>query len=404
MAGAIYAYCREKGGNPKAVMAAVAKYYTENKGEEFYAMLDDDFDGAPKVLVDCLFGKTVTAQEFKDGLMVDAKYSLLFDVILMLGTWVATYFSGGGASPAAAVQTVKVASTFKNIFTFGKSARTAKALETGIVAAETALTGAKLTSAASKLRGLGLGISLSAEEFKVIQGSGKNASMLMKFITPGESTAAGSFFLNGEKMAAELVKDSPGFFKSIKALFKVAPGAVTNLVKSVNPAKATLLAGSGLSDSALDWAAVLTDDDGGNETGSAIDISEAGINKLVNELYNETKSGTFGYTDAGAELKIAFLMLSLTPETYELVDKAWTISYGAKYGNLYESCVDDELDGDLFDLVNGYLGSFGKGELAGKVAQLKANLAKSASTEPAKPVKESITQARLKTFNDFYKK
>ena len=97
-------------------------------------------------------------------------------------------------------------------------------------------------------------------------------------------------------------------------------------------------------------------------------------------------------------------MLSLTPETYELVDKAWTISYGAKYGNLYESCVDDELDGDLFDLVNGYLGSFGKGELAGKVAQLKANLAKSASTEPAKPVKESITQARLKTFNDFYKK
>ena len=36
-----------------------------------------------------------------------------------------------------------------------------------------------------------------------------------------------------------------------------------------------------------------------------------GINKLVNALYNEAKSGTFGYTDGGAELKIAFLMCIL---------------------------------------------------------------------------------------------
>jgi hypothetical protein len=98
-------------------------------------------------------------------------------------------------------------------------------------------------------------------------------------------------------------------------------------------------------------------------------------------------------------------MLSLTPQTYELVDKAWTISYGDKYGNLYDSCVAGELDFDLFDLVNGYLGSFGKGELAGQVAKLKANIAKPASAEPAaEPVKESINFARLKTFNDFYKK
>jgi len=408
MAGAIIAYCREKGGNSKAVMAAVADYYTANKGEEFYAMLDDDFDGSPKVLVNALFGKTVSQDQIETALMVDASQSLLVDLAIMLGTWGATTLSAGAAAPAAVVSTAKVGSTLKNIFTFGKAARSAKALETGIVAAETALTGAKLATAANKLRGLGFAINLSAEEVKVIQGA-KNASQISKFLTPGKSSYAGSFFLNGEKMAAELAADSPGFFKSIKELFKISPGAVTKLVAAVGgPKTATLIATApGAIDTILDgtaWATSNPEDE--NETGSNADISEDGINKLVNALYNEAKSGTFGYTDAGAELKIAFLMLSLTPQTYALVDKAWKVSYGDKYGTLYDSCVAGELDGDLFDLVNGYLGSFGIGELAGKVAELKANLAKPASTEPAKPakpVKESITQARLKTFNDFYK-
>ena len=403
MAGAIYAYCREKGGNPKAVMAAVAKYYTENKGEEFYAMLDADFDGSPKVLVDALFGKTVSQDQINTALMVDAGQSLLVDLTIMLGLWAVTAPSAGVAAPAAAVQTAKVGSTLKNIFTFGKSARTAKALETGIVAAETALTGAKLLTGANKLRQLGSAISLSAEEVKLIQGV-KNASQINRFLT---ATKGGSMSLNGQKMAAELAADSPGFFKSIKELFKISPTVVNQLVAAVGgPKKAALLAGSpGAIDTILDTTSWLTGNpEDENETGSNSDISEDGINKLVNALYNEAKSGTFGYTDSGAELKIAFLMLSLTPETYALVDKAWTISYGAKYGNLYNSCVVDELDFDLFDLVNGYLGSFGIGELTGKVAELKANLAKPASTEPAKPVKESITNPRLKTFNDFYKK
>jgi len=403
MAGAIYAYCREKGGNTKAVMAAVADYYTKNKGQEFYSMLDDDFDGSPKVLVDALFGKTVTQDQINTALMVDAGQSLLVDLTIMLGTWGLTALSAGAAAPAAAVETAKVGSTLKNIFTFGKSARTAKALETGIVAAETALTGAKLLTGANKLRQLGSAISLGAEEVKLIQGV-KNASQINRFLT---ATKGGSMSLNGQKMAAELAADSPGFFKSIKELFKISPGVVTKLVAAVGgPKTATLIATTpGAIDTILDTTAWVTSNpEDENETGSSTDISEDGINKLVNALYNEAKSGTFGYTDAGAELKIAFLMLSLTPQTYELVDKAWTISYGDKYGNLYDSCVDGELDFDLFDLVNGYLGSFGKGELAGQVAKLKANIAKPASAEPVKPIKESITQARLKTFNDFYKK
>ena len=402
MAGAIIAYCREKGGNSKAVMAAVADYYTKNKGQEFYSMLDDDFDGSPNVLVDALFGKTVSQDQIETALMVDASQSLLVDLAIMLGTWGLTTLSAGAAAPAAVASTAKVGSTVKNIFTFGKAARSAKALETGVVAAETALTGAKLLTGANKLRQLGSAISLSAEEVKVIQGA-KNASQISKFLT---ATKGGSMSLNGEKMAAELAADSPGFFKSIKELFKISPGAVTKLVAAVGgPKNATLIATTpGVIDTLLDGTAWVTSNpEDENETGSNTDISEDGINKLVNALYNEAKSGTFGYTDAGAELKIAFLMLSLTPETYALVDKAWTVSYGDKYGNLYKACVVDELDFDLFDLVNGYLGSFGIGELAGKVAELKANLAKPASTEPAKPVKESITQARLKTFNDFYK-
>ena len=402
MAGAIIAYCREKGGNSKAVMAAVADYYTKNKGQEFYSMLDDDFDGSPNVLVDALFGKTVSQDQIETALMVDASQSLLVDLAIMLGTWGLTTLSAGAAAPAAVASTAKVGSTVKNIFTFGKAARSAKALETGVVAAETALTGAKLLTGANKLRQLGSAISLSAEEVKVIQGA-KNASQISKFLT---ATKGGSMSLNGEKMAAELAADSPGFFKSIKELFKISPGAVTKLVAAVGgPKNATLIATTpGVIDTLLDGTAWVTSNpEDENETGSNTDISEDCINKLVNALYNEAKSGTFGYTDAGAELKIAFLMLSLTPETYALVDKAWTVSYGDKYGNLYKACVVDELDFDLFDLVNGYLGSFGIGELAGKVAELKANLAKPASTEPAKPVKESITQARLKTFNDFYK-
>jgi len=90
-----------------------------------------------------------------------------------------------------------------------------------------------------------------------------------------------------------------------------------------------------------------------------------------------------GYTDGAEELQIAFMILSLTPQTAQAVMAIWNKNFGDE-GEFYEYNVASELSGDLLSLVNGYwAGISGSGPLADEVAKIKTNMKKGAA--PAKP-------------------
>ena len=406
VAGAIYAYCYEKNASPKEVLKAIGARYQERFGESMLTMIDNEFTGSPDVFARGLFGDDLDPSDVTAALGVDAAQSLIFDLVLTVGAYAATAVSFGGASGAAAISTVKLASTFKNIVTLGRASKQIKNLETAVVAGEEALTAAKLyyksvtaaerVAAATKLRQGGAAVSLAAEEVNVLKGV-KNFASIEKFLIP---TQGGAMSLNSGKMAAEMAKDAPTFFQSLKELARIAPKAVKQALSNLDPKTAALIVGGaslGL-DAAPDVIASMK---GGEpmEAGSSGQLDDKKLVQLCDELRKEAK----GYTGGDGELKIAFTMLSLTPETWIKLNDAWNKN-NADDGTLYDYCVSSELSGDLAVLVDGYLGGIaGVGELSGSIQSIKDNLEKGA-VAPAEPIKESIGFTRLKTFNDFYKR
>ena len=406
VAGAIYAYCYEKNASPKEVLKAIGARYQERFGESMLTMIDNEFTGSPDVFARGLFGDDLDPSDVTAALGVDAAQSLIFDLVLTVGAYAATAVSFGGASGAAAISTVKLASTFKNIVTLGRASKQIKNLETAVVAGEEALTAAKLyyksvtagetLLAANKLRQGGAAVSLAAEEVNVLKGV-KNFASIEKFLIP---TQGGAMSLNSGKMAAEMAKDAPTFFQSLKELARIAPKAVKQALSNLDPKTAALIVGG--ASLAVDAAPdVIASMKGGEpmEAGSSGQLDDKKLVQLCDELRKEAK----GYTGGDGELKIAFTMLSLTPETWIKLNDAWNKN-NADDGTLYDYCVSSELSGDLAVLVDGYLGGIaGVGELSGSIQSIKDNLEKGA-VAPAEPIKESIGFTRLKTFNDFYKR
>jgi hypothetical protein len=87
-----------------------------------------------------------------------------------------------------------------------------------------------------------------------------------------------------------------------------------------------------------------------------------------------------GYTDGGAELQIAFMILSLNPQSAQLVLAQWNKNFGDE-GTFYDYCISEELSGDLKSLVDGYwAGIANGGPLVQKVASIVGNM-KSGSPE-----------------------
>ena len=132
-------------------------------------------------------------------------------------------------------------------------------------------------------------------------------------------------------------------------------------------------------------------------SGASAQLTDQKLTELCDALYDEADGPTFG----DGELKIAFSMLSLTPDVWQKLNAAWNKNYGDK-GSLYDFCVSSELSGDLAVLVDGYLGGIaGVGPLANSVQSIKNNLEKGAiPAGEAKPVKESTV---ITSFSDFLK-
>lgn len=92
-----------------------------------------------------------------------------------------------------------------------------------------------------------------------------------------------------------------------------------------------------------------------------------------------------GYTDGAEELQIAFMILSLNPQSAQLVTATWNKNFGDE-GEFYEYCVASELGGDLLSLVNGYwAGITGTGSLADEVAKISTNMKKGTAGSGTQP-------------------
>jgi hypothetical protein len=91
-----------------------------------------------------------------------------------------------------------------------------------------------------------------------------------------------------------------------------------------------------------------------------------------------------GYTDGGAELQIAFMILSLNAQSAPLVLAQWNKNFGDE-GTFYDYCISEELDGDLKALIDGYWAAIAnEGPLVQKVATISGNMKTgTASTEEA---------------------
>ena len=411
VAGAIYSYCYEKNASAKEVLKAIGTKYQERFGESMLTMIDNEFTGSPDVFARGLFGADLNPSDVSAALGVDAVQSLIFDLVLTVGAYAATALSGGAGAGAAAISTAKLSSTLKNVATLGRAGRQIRNLETAVVAGEEALTAAKLTyqsvtaaekvASANKLRMIGTAVSLGAEEVNVLKGV-KNFASIEKFLV---TTKGGAMSLNGEKMAAEMAKDAPTFFQSLKELARISPKAVKQALSTLDPKTAAIIVGgAGLAlDSVPDIVASMK----GGEPMAAGSSGQMDDKKFL-QLCDELRKVAKGYTGGDGELKIAFTMLSLTPATWIKLNDAWNKN-NAEDGTLYDYCVSSELSGDLAVLVDGYLGGIaGVGDLSGSIQSIKDNLEKGAvapAAEPAaEPVKESIGFTRLKTYSDFYKR
>lgn len=394
VAGAIYAYCYDKKAPAKEVLLAIGARYQERFGTSLLDMVDGEFTGSPDVFARGLFGAQLTESDVSKALGVDALQSLLVDLTIAAGTYALTAFTGGGAAPTAVASTARLGSAFKNIATLGRAGAEVRNLKTAVTAGEEALTAAKLLNGANKLKNVGNAISLSAEEVNVLKGV-KNFSSIEKFLT---TTRGGAMSLNGERMAAEMAKDSSTFFQSLKELAKVAPQAVKQALSKLDPKTAAMIAGgaSVVVDAIPDAVAAFN---GGEPTsaGASGQMDDTKLTELCDALHKEAK----GYTGGDGELKIAFAMLSLTPDVWQRLNAIWNKNYGEE-GTLYDYCVSSELSGDLAVLVDGYLGGIGGvGPLANSVQTIKNNLEKGAvPAAEAQPVKE---QAVITSFADFLK-
>ena len=102
-----------------------------------------------------------------------------------------------------------------------------------------------------------------------------------------------------------------------------------------------------------------------------------------------------GYTDGAEELQIAFMILSLNPQSAEAVVSTWSKNFGDE-GEFYEYCVSSELGGDLLSLVNGYwAGITGKGPLAGEVSKISTNMKKGAAGSVTQPGQDGPVPGQL---------
>ena len=407
VAGSIYSYCYDKKANPKDVFAAIGTRYQERYGEAMLTMIDGEFTGSPDAFARGLFGQTLTQEDISTALGVDALQSIAVDVSIMIGTYALTAFTGGAAAPAAVASTAETASALKNVMTLGRAGKEVRTLQTAVGAGEEALTAANLTyktaktgeiiASAQKLKNIGTAISLSAEEVNALRGV-KNFASIERFLT---ATKGGAMSLNGEKMAAEMAKDSSTFFQSLKELAKVAPQAVKNGLATLDPKTAALIVGGAALaiDAVPDTVAALK---GGEPqaAGSAV-LDEKTLTTFCDELHRLAK----GYTGGDSELKIAFAMLSLTPETWKMVNDSWNKNY-TEEGTLYAYCVSSELSGDLAVLVDGYLAGIGCNEtdLTTKVQEIKTNLEKTAIPAAPQAAQATNESLKLKTFSNFLKR
>ena len=404
VAGAIYAYCYDKKAPAKEVLLAIGARYQERFGTSLLDMVDGEFTGSPDVFARGLFGAQLTQSDISTALGVDAMQSLLVDLTIMAGTYALTAFTAGGAAPTAVASTARVGSAFKNIATLGRAGAEVRNLNTAVTAGEEALTAAKLTyqaaktgeviQSASKLKNLGTAISLSAEEVNVLKGV-KNFSSIERFLT---ATKGGAMSLNGERMAAEMAKDSSTFFQSLKEVARVAPQAVKQGLSQLDPKTAALIVGgASLAVDAIPDAVAAMKGGEPLSAGASGQMDDKKLTEMCDELHKEAK----GYTGGDGELKIAFAMLSLTPDVWQRLNATWNKNHGEE-GTLYDYCVSSELSGDLAVLVDGYLGGIGGvGPLANSVQTIKNNLEKGAvPAAEAQPVKE---QAVITSFADFLK-
>jgi hypothetical protein len=89
-----------------------------------------------------------------------------------------------------------------------------------------------------------------------------------------------------------------------------------------------------------------------------------------------------GYTDGADELQIAFMILSLDPNSAKLVLAQWNKNFGDE-GSFYNYCISEELSGDLKALIDGYwAGIAGEGPLVNQVQDIVSKMKKdTGSTE-----------------------
>jgi hypothetical protein len=341
VAGAIYRLAYSKNADPLPIFEGLKTAYQNQYNESLMDAVMSDFSGYPEVLARALYGDTITDSDITTAGWVNFGESLVADVVIGLATF------GVGAA-------------VRGVWTGARAIRAAGAVN-------------KLRGSATALRsGFGGGAR------QVIGQSGRAVTAQATGVgVPGAANV--STLATG---AADKALAQSGFSSITQAGAASAKGAAIG-------AGVGALGAVGQSGSAL-------------ASGAEQDISAAGYSPedAAYAFCSQIRELAKGYTDAANELQIAFMILSLTPQTAAIVEQVWSANYGDE-GDFYTYCVKEELDDDMLSLVNGYwAGITGKGDLGGQVNTISANMQKPTPVT-ATPVTESVNS--IKSFNDFLK-